>query len=70
MVVESDGIPEKAMTDFKAWCTRRLREAGLLGARQHVWSEHGSTIYLWREAEVDHAVDYVRDGQGPDLPTA
>jgi hypothetical protein len=68
LVVESRTEPEKVLTDVKAYCTRRLRERGLIGNRLHVWSEHGSTIYLWRNDQVDRAIEYVQFGQGDDLP--
>src|SRR5687768_6800846 len=38
--------PEAAMEQLKAWCTRRLRETGLAGSAQRVWTEHGSTRWL------------------------
>ena len=56
--------PEEAMTTLKAWCTRRLREAGRAGAEARVWARHGSTRYLWTEKEVEGAVRYVVEGQG------
>ncbi len=56
--------PEFVMRDFKSWCTRRLREAGLAEVNARVWSEHGSTKYLWTEADVTGAMNYVNAGQG------
>ncbi len=28
------------------------------------WARHGSTIYLWKERDVEKAVEYVLLGQG------
>ncbi|MDR3108699.1 MAG: transposase [Planctomycetaceae bacterium] len=61
----SGGIikPEKVMSALKANATRCLREAGLFPADQKLWTEHGSTIYLFTEKALDAARRYVRDGQ-------
>ena len=55
------------MNDFKAWSTRRLRDAGLLTRDTRVWTRHGSTPYLWSEADVEQASLYVVQGQGDDI---
>ncbi len=67
MVVENPGCrPEKVMNDFKAWTTRRLREAGRWPTDTHGWTRHGSTRYLWNERQVAAAAEYVQEAQ--DLP--
>jgi len=63
-----DLAPKTALSQLRAWSTRRLRAAGLFTIDQKVWTEHGSTRYLWDDAAVHNAVDYVTEGQGPDLP--
>ena len=63
VVVTTPGVsPEKAMNDFKAWATRRLREAGLVGDEQ-IWSRHGSTPHLYNDAAVLEAINYVANLQ-------
>lgn len=59
--------PEPVMGQFKAWCTRRLREAGLVTDQAELWTRHGSTRYLWTRQHILDAVAYVRDRQGRDL---
>lgn len=68
VVVNADALPEKVMHDFKAYATRRMREANAVAAGKRVWSRHGSTRYLWDEHSVARACEYVREGQGADLP--
>jgi REP element-mobilizing transposase RayT len=63
VVVTAGGPPEPVMTAFKAWCTRRLREHGLVRSDQRVWSLHGSTVYLFTEDRVVAACRYITDGQ-------
>lgn len=64
----ADGTPpERAMDQFKAWCTRRLREAGNVGIEQKVWTEHGSTRWINDELGLARAIDYVSRGQGEDI---
>ena len=48
-VVTASCKPEHVMDTFKAYATRRLREAGLLGPDTKPWARHGSTPYLWTE---------------------
>lgn len=59
--------PEEPLVQFKAWCTRRLRDARLVAAEQRVWTTHGSTRYLWDQKSLVGAVKYVIEGQGADL---
>ena len=56
--------PEHVMDSFKAYATRKLREADLLCQGVKLWARHGSTPYLWTEEEVQRAIDYVVNGQG------
>ncbi len=56
------------MDSFKAYATKALRTAGLIGPDTKPWSRHGSTRYLWTEEHIQKAVDYVVNGQGGELP--
>lgn len=55
--------PERAMEQFKAWATRRLREQGRVGSDQKVWTEHGSTRWINDGRSLAAAVAYVVEGQ-------
>ncbi len=55
--------PEKVMGEFKSWCTRRLRESGLVSPQQRTWTQHGSTKYLWKESQLQAAIGYVTECQ-------
>lgn len=63
VVVTAVGRPEKVMADFKAWASRRLREAFGEDADRDRWTQHGSTKYLWTDAAIDEKVAYVVDEQ-------
>ncbi|MBK7403322.1 MAG: hypothetical protein IPJ41_01480 [Phycisphaerales bacterium] len=67
MVARAPETPEKVMGECKAWCTRRLREAGLAGPTQKIWARHGSTRYLFNEDSLRRAIRYVQDEQGEPL---
>ncbi len=69
VVTGNHGQPERMMDSFKAYSTRALRKAGLVATERKLWSRHGSTKYLWTEAHIGSATDYVVNGQGDDLPT-
>jgi len=63
-VVTAPRRPEHVMESFKAYATRKLREADLLGRDVKPWARHGSTPYLWTEEQIQRAIDYVINGQG------
>ena len=69
VVVNNCGKPERMMDSFKAYSTRALRAANLIGPETKPWSRHGSTRYLWTEEHIGQAVEYVVNGQGGELPT-
>ncbi|HXG08182.1 MAG TPA: transposase, partial [Gemmataceae bacterium] len=59
--------PEKILNDFKAYATRRLRREKLATADLRIWSEHGSTRYIWKDRQLAEAIDYVVNRQGAPL---
>ncbi len=67
-VISAEVSPEKVMNDLKSYSKRRLRESGLVGPEEQVWTRHGSTRYLWHEKMVQDAFDYVSDRQGEVIP--
>ncbi len=64
IVVTGPATPEKMMRDFKAWTSRRLREAFGESTDRNRWTEHGSTRYLWHEEALREKIEYVVNGQG------
>jgi REP element-mobilizing transposase RayT len=52
---------------FKAWCTRRLkeRERARAAVREHWWTERGWDEYIDDEDALAAVNAYVLDGQGP-----
>jgi REP element-mobilizing transposase RayT len=60
--------PEKIMNTIKSYASRHLNKANLDGDRVNRWTRHGSTRYLWKEAEVESTIQYVINEQG--LPMA
>lgn len=56
--------PEKVMSDFKAWASRRLREALAEPADRNRWTEHGSTRWVNTEETLEAAIKYVVEEQG------
>jgi len=67
IVASGNKSPERMMNDFKAWATRRLREHNFVTGTQTVWADHGSTPYLWTNAQVLAAIEYVKNWQGGPL---
>lgn len=62
-VVSAFSLPEPVLDAFKSYATRALRAAGLLAAGVKPWARHGSTVYLWKDRDVERAVEYVLLGQ-------
>ncbi len=67
-VISADAEAKAVLGAVKANATRALREAGLLGSDEKVWSRGGSTRFLWKQHQVDAAIDYTLNGQGAELP--
>lgn len=69
VVVTARETPERVMMQFKAYCTRRMREAKAVDPNVKVGARHGSTRYVTTPRSLSRAIEYVRDEQGEDLPT-
>ena len=69
-VVVSIGItrPGRALNDFKAYATRRMRRNNCWHSERSPWADKGSKRHLWNERSIELAVEYVLNGQGDDLP--
>ncbi len=63
-VVAAAAKPERIADAMKAFATKRLRELGLVGATERVWSRSRSRRYLWKPLHVEAAVNYVLYCQG------
>lgn len=69
VVVSASEHPAKVRDQFKAWCTRRLKEfhrlknIDSLHVRVHWWAERGSSRFLNDSASLEAAVGYVLTGQ-------
>jgi hypothetical protein len=50
------------LIDLKAYATGALRARNI--ARARYWAKHGSTRYLWSQASLNAAMEYVLNGQG------
>lgn len=62
VVVTAAGYkPEIVRDQFKAWCTRRLKEAG--AARTRFWTEGGSRRWINQEDDLEAAILYVLEAQ-------
>ena len=64
IVVRGNADPDKMLDDYKAYATRRLKEAAYDRERSHRCTPGGSTEFLWRPDQVIAAVRYVVDRQG------
>jgi hypothetical protein len=63
-VVAGEAKPERMLSDFKAYATRAFRSQTGEIPRRRYWAHHGSTRYLWNQASLNAAFDYVRNRQG------
>lgn len=63
-MVGGDAKPEKMTSDFTAYASRRLNEAGLDPKDRNRWSRHGSTKYVWDATYLRNAVHYALNRQG------
>ncbi|MEP7148278.1 MAG: transposase [Acidobacteriota bacterium] len=63
-VVTAQIKPERIINTFKAYSTRKLRDANLFPRDLRVWSCGRSRRYLWKPRNVLAAIDYVLYSQG------
>jgi REP element-mobilizing transposase RayT len=63
-VVDAGVPPERVMSDFKAYASRRLNRINLDEPDRKRWARHGSTRWLWKPQHVSAAMQYVVVGQG------
>jgi REP element-mobilizing transposase RayT len=64
VIVTAAAKPEKVMSDFKAWASRRLRENFGEDADRDRWTQHGSTKYIFGDDVLPAKIEYVVNGQG------
>ena len=64
VVVEADVRPEMVMNTFKAYASRGLKRLGTDQPDRKRWARHGSTRWLWRDEDVQAAIEYVVSRQG------
>ena len=63
-VVDAEAPPERVMTDFKAYASRRLNRLKVEEPDRKRCAHHGSTRWLWKPKHVSAAVQYVVAEQG------
>jgi REP element-mobilizing transposase RayT len=64
VVVEANIRPEMAMNAFKAYASRSLNRLGSDEPDRKRWARHGSTRWLWKDEDVQAAIQYVVSIQG------
>ena len=64
LVLEAKQVPERILTEIKAYASRALSRAGFDGRTRKRWARHGSTRYLWQPQHAKAAIEYVVFGQG------
>lgn len=64
VVAETEDQPEKAMNAFNSYASRRLSNDGVDVPGRKRWSRHGSTRWLFQQADVVAAIRYVVEQQG------
>ena len=75
VVVAAHAAPKVIRAQFKAWCTRHLKELEIarqrsrgrvgndVAVRQNWWAERGSQRFINDGRSLEAAIIYVRDGQ-------
>jgi REP element-mobilizing transposase RayT len=66
VVVSANREPENVRDEFKAWCTRKLKERQqqvFERIREKWWTERGSQRLLGDQESLEAAIRYVLDGQ-------
>ena len=66
VVTAPDILPETVMKLLKAKATMRLRKSGVVGSDEKIWTQHGSTKYLFDDEAFQTVCEYVRNQQKPE----
>jgi REP element-mobilizing transposase RayT len=64
LIIHGITQPEQIMNSIKSYASRYLNKAKLDICRVNRWTHHGSTRYLWNEAQVEATILYVVYEQG------
>jgi hypothetical protein len=56
--------PEKVMNEFKSYASRELNRLDRDGADRKGWARRGSTRWLWKDEDLQQALQYVVEEQG------
>jgi len=64
VIVEADVRPEKVMNEFKSYASRELNRLYPDDPDRKRWARHGSTRWLWKDEDVQRALQYVVEEQG------
>ena len=56
--------PERIMNEFKSYSSRELNLLPGETPGRKRWARHGSTRWLWKDQDVNRALQYVVDEQG------
>ena len=63
-IVEAEVAPERVMNEFKSYASRELNRLHRDGSNRKRWARHGSTRWLWKDQDVQNAIQYVAEPQG------
>jgi REP element-mobilizing transposase RayT len=63
-IVEANVRPEVIMTELKLYASRELNRLSPDQSKRKRWSRHGSTRWLWKDDDVQAALQYVVEQQG------
>lgn len=63
-VVAAEVSPERVMSTFKAYASRRLNRMGLDEPNRKRWARHGSTRWLQESENISAAIQHVVAEQG------
>ena len=66
-IVESETRPERIMNEFKSYASRELNRLDRDGPDRKRRARHGSTRWLWKDEDLQQALQYVVDEQGEPL---
>ena len=59
VITAPDISPETVMKLLKAKATMRLRKTGFVGSEEKIWTQHGSTKYVFDEKGFQTVCEYV-----------
>ncbi len=69
VIIEAEARPEKILNELKSYASRELNRLTDEPPNRRRWARNGSTRWLWKDHDVQKAIQYIIEEQGEAMAT-